>query len=91
MKEDGNAHWIAPNYGGTNSSGFTGLPGGLRDNSSKNFQAMGSYGYFWSFTQEGNWVNYRYLINSDKKVGSDWLSTVNGESSTGGSFRCVQD
>jgi len=30
MKETGTAHWVAPNAGATNSSGFTGLPGGFR-------------------------------------------------------------
>ena len=31
MKEAGTIHWITPNAGATNSSGFTGLPGGMRD------------------------------------------------------------
>jgi uncharacterized protein (TIGR02145 family) len=30
MKETGTVHWIAPNTGATNSSGFTALPGGTR-------------------------------------------------------------
>jgi uncharacterized protein (TIGR02145 family) len=28
MKESGNAHWMSPNTGATNESGFTALPGG---------------------------------------------------------------
>ncbi len=30
MKETGTAHWFSPNYGATNSSGFTARPGGWR-------------------------------------------------------------
>jgi uncharacterized protein (TIGR02145 family) len=91
MKETSNAHWDDPNYGGTNSSGFTGLPGGIRDNMNKNFQLMRTGGYFWSSSQEGNWVNYRYLGNSTAQVGSDWLSSALGNTALGGSVRCVKD
>lgn len=38
MKETGLTHWASPNTGATNSSGFTGLPGGWR-------QPGGGFGY----------------------------------------------
>jgi len=32
LKVGGTAHWLEPNVGGTNESGFTGVPGGIREN-----------------------------------------------------------
>ena len=94
MKETGTTHWLAPNEGATNISGFTGLPGGFRDwiGTNKTFGLMGSNGFFWSSTRDGNWVNYRQLLYNAATVYSDWVSYT-GESSTtpGGSVRCVQD
>ncbi|WP_264522380.1 fibrobacter succinogenes major paralogous domain-containing protein [Flavobacterium sp. N1994] len=51
MKEAGTTHWTSPNDDATNSSGFTGLPGGERfDNGT--FKCVGLYGYWWSSTDE---------------------------------------
>jgi uncharacterized protein (TIGR02145 family) len=52
LKEAGISHWINPNTGATNSSGFTGLPGGQRDISglSGSFDGCGFAGYWWSST-----------------------------------------
>ncbi len=49
MKVTGLAHWNSPNTGATNSSGFSGLGGGLSNNGSFNY--LKEYGYFWSSTQ----------------------------------------
>jgi len=54
MKEAGTINWNSPNSGATNESGFTGLPGGLRDYSSGSFRNMGSNGYFWTSLQYDN-------------------------------------
>ena len=46
MKETGTMHWLMPNSNATNSSGFTGLPGGYRYNNGKFFD-MGTSGNWW--------------------------------------------
>ena len=51
MKETGTSHWISPNSGTKNESGFNGMPGGLRSYSSGAFLNMGNNGYFWSTTE----------------------------------------
>ena len=45
---------------GTNSSGFSGLPGGLR-NTSGTFNLAGNYGIWWSSSPNGSNAWYRYL------------------------------
>ena len=45
MKEAGFAHWVQPNKGATNSSGFTGLPAGVRQGK---FSNLGDGGIFWT-------------------------------------------
>jgi uncharacterized protein (TIGR02145 family) len=47
LKEAGTAHWLAPNTGATNESGFTALPGGIRDTDG-DFAAIGWFCAFWS-------------------------------------------
>ncbi len=51
--------WGPPNNGATNSSGFTGLPGGGRDdgklfNSTVKYTGLGAFGYWWSATENNN-------------------------------------
>lgn len=49
LKEEGTAHWNAPNLGATNSSGFTGLPAGSYFNGI--FEGLGVGVHFWSSTE----------------------------------------
>jgi uncharacterized protein (TIGR02145 family) len=51
MKEAGYDHWNSPNTGATNSSGWTGLPGGYR---SGGFSDVESLGGWWSASESGS-------------------------------------
>lgn len=65
LKETGDHHWIAPNNGATNESGFTALPTGSRVTSGS-FQSCGTFAPFWTNstdlyqTQFGvyNWLGF---------------------------------
>ena len=52
MKEMGTTHWISPNTGATNESGFTGLPAG--GYSMGMFEGLGICTHYWSSTSNGS-------------------------------------
>ena len=49
MKSTGTTYWRAPNRGATNESGFTALPGGVREQN-EGFRQIGVNTVFWSAT-----------------------------------------
>jgi uncharacterized protein (TIGR02145 family) len=85
MKETGTAHWMSPNTGATNLSGFTGLGGGRRTTSST-YQNLRYYGYFWTTGQFGLNGLYRQLSYNNTQVMS---SSIN--KNYGISVRCIRD
>ena len=86
MKESGTSHWSTPNTGATNSTGFTGLPGGYRDNLGS-FSNIGMIGGWWSSTQSNTddaWFrNLNYLDGN--------LYRLNPYKKLGFSIRCTRD
>lgn len=50
LKETGTTNWINPNTNATNESGFTALPGGLREINGL-FNDIGKNGFWWSATE----------------------------------------
>lgn len=59
--EDRNGYWYSPNTQATNERGFSGMPGGLRENNGI-FNGLGYYGYWWSSTGSSDFSAwYRYV------------------------------
>ena len=85
MKESGLTHWINPNVGANNSSSFTALPGGFRENCGT-FNSIGINGSWWSTTEHWGGAWYRSLNNTDISVVSDYMDKANGYS-----IRCIKD
>jgi uncharacterized protein (TIGR02145 family) len=84
MKETGYDHWLSPNTGATNSSDFSGLPGGFRY--SGGFFNIGHYGYWWSSTESGSYSWLRLLSYYYDTVLHGDYSQANGVSA-----RCIRD
>ncbi len=86
LKEADTTHWESPNTSATNESGFTALPGGVRDNFGVSFD-FGITGLWWSATQEGPTTAWgRYISNDDANI---FRNSYN--KSVGLSVRCVKD
>ena len=84
MKEAGYYHWDSPNTRATNSSGWTGLPGGFRY--SGGFNDNGLDGDWWSASESGSYSWKRLLSYSNANVSRD-----NDIRNDGYSARCVRD
>lgn len=86
LKETGTMHWISPNVGATNESGFNSLPGGCRGNTAL-FDGMGIYANYWSSTERSSgYTWYRLMQYDNSEVLRNYFSKH-----AAGSVRCVRD
>jgi uncharacterized protein (TIGR02145 family) len=86
MKEVGTTNWNSPNTGSTNTSLFTGLPGGYRNNDGY-YVGSGDGGYWWSSTVSNTFSAWtRILLNA-----YGYASRYNGSKHYGFSVRCLRD
>jgi uncharacterized protein (TIGR02145 family) len=88
MKEAGMTHWLSPNTGATNESGFSGLPGGNRVYYYRSYYGgIGGCARFWSSTEyDSSFAWYRCLGYDGSGV-----YRYDGEKQIGFSVRCVRD
>jgi uncharacterized protein (TIGR02145 family) len=88
LKETGSVHWLSPNTGATNETGFMALPCGYRSVSG-NFGNLGNFGYWWSadeYYPNPNFAWIWYLNNENSS-----LNNSPSSKGTGFSVRCIQD
>lgn len=86
LKEIGTTHWLTPNIGATNSSGFTALPGGGRIGSGT-FTNIGLKGYYWNSLEKYAFSNL-FTLSFDSNSS---IKTYGYKYSDGYSVRCVKD
>ncbi len=79
--------WQKPNYGATNRSGFTALPGGLcYDDQGCSY--IGDVGFFWTSSEYGNKSAW------ERRIESIWARVIRTNLApkvTGMSVRCIKD
>jgi uncharacterized protein (TIGR02145 family) len=86
LKETGTAHWLTPNTGATNETGFTALPGGLRDANMGEYGNIGYTGDWWSTT-----AMYGMPTNWEMKHNASSLTKRDPLQRYGFSTRCIKD
>jgi uncharacterized protein (TIGR02145 family) len=86
LKETGTDHWLAPNTGAANETGFTALPGGMRAKDGI-FSLLGEQGLFWTNTNASNQTAWYRIINNSSSESTRDNKSVN----IGFSVRLVKD
>jgi uncharacterized protein (TIGR02145 family) len=90
LKETGFTHWITPNTGATNETGFTAHPGGYRKDGYDGvyYNGVGYYGYWWSSSTEGFTVD---ALGMTMGCNNAYVSRINFYKQYGFSVRCLRD
>ena len=87
LKETGTTHWLSPNTGATNETGFNAVPGGYRKYSGS-YLWVGELGYWWSATEHAYLdAYYRGLFYNYSSIYAGYTNVkVSGQS-----VRCLKD
>lgn len=83
--------WDSPNSEATNTSGFSGLPGGARDQNG-NFSTIGISGHWWTSTEASDGFAWTYHINHapPENYGLT-VRRISNYTRAGFSVRCLKD
>jgi uncharacterized protein (TIGR02145 family) len=85
LKETGTVHWVFPNTGASNSSGFTAFGGGAR-NTDGSYPGFQIYGRYWTSTENGTLAFRHFLTTGRADIARDEANKLFGLS-----VRCVKD
>lgn len=86
MKETGTTHWMAPNSGATNESGFAGLPGGGRY-SNGTFIIVSDIGWWWSSMETSSDKAWHIVLYHNFA----FVNLTSNVKKLGMSVRCAKD
>lgn len=86
LKEEGLVHWVTPNTGADNSSGFTALPAGYREYYG-DFNDIYHHASWWTATSYNTDGAYYRMLNYDVAT----VNNNNPNTKEGHSVRCLKD
>jgi len=87
LKEAGTTHWLSPNIGATNETGFTSLPGGMRDDVGA-YNVIGLGGIWWTSTENSTMhALYWWMLHEEAYLDND----DDNSKCSGYSVRCLRD
>lgn len=88
MKITGTTLWSTPNTGATNQSGFSGLPGGYRQNTAGLFEQLSQSGHWWSTSEVSGSIAWFRFVSYDSEAMGKGLGSwkINAFS-----VRCLKD
>ena len=91
LKETGTTHWQRPNEGATNESGFTALPGSMRDATADfgSGDEIGIYGNWWGSTIVDQVNSNSYVFGLFRDAASATISDI--DYIEGYSVRCLKN
>jgi len=87
LKETNTTHWINPNLGATNITGFTALPGAERYHRDGSFDPIGHAGFWWSSSE----LNTDFAVSRMMVYYEDFVYNANDIKQRGYSVRLVKD
>ena len=87
LKQTGTVLWSAPNSDATNESGFTAIPGGVRNGNTGDFAGMGINSSWWSATQQNAENGFAWNVTSV----NGFVAHYGVDKNTGMAVRCVKD
>jgi uncharacterized protein (TIGR02145 family) len=86
LKEAGTEHWLSPNTGATNETGFTALPGGYRS-STGYMGKIREWALFWAHTEKKDYLAWYRRLEYDRTE----IRRIDNYKQHGFSIRCVRD
>lgn len=89
LKESGTSHWSPPNTAATNTTGFTGVPGGFRHSVSGGFKDKNLIGCMWGATENPNETSCAWTWNLS--YNSEMVTTFSSPKVVGASVRCIKN
>lgn len=89
LKEAGTDHWIQPNAGATNQSGFKALGSGIRfsPTTTPNFSDLNEFAYFWTSTR----VSSQNAVSRALTFNNAQVGRFNTSRNWGAAVRCIKD